>query len=486
MPHRRFDLANLNLAAPLTFTPTTRTWYSDEFRRLGAIAHFDPSLGATDDGTTSTWVDQIAGYSVASTSQATRLTYSASSGLNGRPGFSGVAGSLTKLVSSDGVLAALIDGSDACSIYVVRKASSVAAASTSVCAGNTATGHLVKLGALITTGAQVYSRNGGSLVSSTGVVQDTTGAVVVSCVYSGAAVSAWSNAGPSAVAAAHVQAPTCDRFVVGALLSSGTYSEHFSGDIGDIVIFLGAHTDAQRMYVERLLAQKYGWPCLRGVTGFTTSNYLVSAAGAGITGTDDVGVWADVLIRHDAINPASEYPVTAYDASGVRGWFMIHPVAATYATARNGTVGANSPADTTTAAMVGKLRLYGMTADLSSVRHYANGVQIGAGTALSGFKQAVSEPMYVGRPRVASNALVSCSIFGLAGGNVPQTTANQAARAAAIKAAGRFVTVGGAAATHGWRFETPGAYHADAVGGDMLTRTGTLTETQCIVPTWSW
>lgn len=465
-----------------SFNPTS---FAAKMRMLGATAHFDPSWGASDDGTTSTWVDRISGHTVASTSQATRMTYSASvSGLNNRPGFSGVAASSTKLLSADGVLAALLDDSAANSVYIVRKASSVAAASTSVCAGNTATGHLIKYGALITTGAQVYSRDGGSLVSSTGVVQDTTGAVVVSCVYSGSAVSAWSNAGPSVVAAAHVQAPTCDRFVIGALLSSGSYSEHFSGDIGDIIIFPTAHTAAEHRRIEQEIALKYGWPVLQGLSGFTAANHLANAGlTSGVRGDDTNGVWTDVLVRPDVLTAGTQYLYSTN--TGVLGHAMITgTVFAMYA--QNGTTFAYSPYYTPVAADVGKLQFFGGTAGPSNlVRGFRNSAEVGAGTALTGFAKSSTIAYSVG-VRAAASPASSHSIFGISGGDVEQTLTNHQARAAAIKAARAFVTAGGATPTHGWAVDSDAATIPDIVGGDLLTRAGSLTLAQIIVPTWPW
>lgn len=458
----------------------SRRWFSPAIRALGAVAHFDPSWGATDDGTTSTWIDRIGGHTVASTSQATRMTYTAASAaLNNRPGFVGVSANATKLEGAS-ALAALIGGAINLTVYSVHALSSNAAQSATWCIGTVAnTGEYMGPLNGATTGSTNVHRNTGVF---SGVVQNTTSPVVVSMVNTPTTCSAWSN-GSVANTAANALAPACDLFAVGGLRLSGGYTQHMTGVVGDIIVFLGAHTAAQRMYVEQLIAAKYGWPVLRGLSGFSAANYFTLGAGLGPRGASGVGVWGDILLRRDS-TPGSAQSI--YRAvAGALGYITYGGAADTSVTIGNGTVTAASPARTYLTSDVGKLALMGITADLSLCRQYFNGVEVGAGTALAGYAPATGS-FSLGAGPTGTQAASSFSIFGAAGGNVPQTQANNAARCAAIKAANAFVATGGATPSDGWALNSVAATYANLVGSTALPMTGTLTAAQIIVPTWPW
>ena len=486
MSNRRFDLANLNLAAPLTFTPTTRTWYSDEFRRLGAIAHFDPSLGATDNGTTSTWVDRIGGNTVTSTSQATRLVYSASlANLNGRPGWTGVAASNTKLVNTASTaLGVLMAGVLPHTIYTVRRGIEPTSSIYFSSSKSGSTDYLY-CGSLTGVHYSAYVRQAGGQTAHTGAYRHTIEGIVAVMTFTGTTGAVHDNGGVAITPAADSKNLDINNLCIGGLIQGTSVSFCFDGEIGDIIVFPTAHTNAQRMYVERLLAQKYGWPCIRGVSGFSTANYLSNAGlTSGIRGDNTNGVWTDALIRPDAVPSGTQYIESAW--AGVAGQSIVSSGAALGFTAGNATANATSPTRTIAVTDVGKLMIFGGAAGPADLaRGFVNGAEISAGTALAGYAKDTATAFSAGA-RAAVSPATNYSIFGIAGGDSAQVAANHAARAAAIKAAGRFVFTGGVAATHGWRFETPDAYHADAVGVDMLTRTGTLTETQAIVSVWPW
>lgn len=461
--------------------------FEDEIAALGATAHFDPSWGASDDGTTSRWVDRISGHVVQSTSQATRLTYSASvSGLNNRPGWTGVAASVTKLVSPTDALAAAFDGTAPYTMYTVRKAASLATFNMVCCFGSTTLTEYIYHSALTTTGTQFTTRrDSGGQTQNAGIIQVTSEVAVDSYVYSGTAADLYTNASPALLASANTRAPVCDRFVVGALLSAGSYSLSFDGNIGDIIVFPTAHTAAERRYVEQLIAAKYGWPCIQGLSGFSTSNYLANAGlTSGIRGDNTTGVWADVLIRPDAVPSGTQYLQAAW--LGTQGQAIYSSGTGLSPFVLNGTTSAAGPVRTIAAADVGKLMLAGSAAGPANlVRTFINGAEVGAGTALTGYQKTTAMAYSVGA-RAAASPASSYSIFGIAGGDVEQVAANHAARAAAIKAAGSFVTTGGVAPTHAWAVIDDRSSFSDLIGSDALTLTGTLTRAQCIVTSWPW
>lgn len=460
--------------------------FEDEIAALGATAHFDPSWGASDNGTTSTWIDRIGGHPLGSTSQATRMTLSASaSALNGRPGWVGVAASATRLVSADNALAGLLDASAAYTMYAVNCASSVASTRAIAGIGSTSVASFAYLFNNVADGAVGYSRGdaGASSVNG-GIIETGTTATIASLVYTGSATSLSVNGG-LAVAAANTRAGVCNRFVVGAVLTSGSYLQSMEGTTGDIIVFPTAHTAAERRYVEQLIAAKYGWPCIQGLSGFSTSNYLANAGlTSGIRGDNTTGVWADVLIRPDAVPSGTQYLQAAW--LGTQGQAIYSSGTGLSPFVLNGTTSAAGPVRTIAAADVGKLMLAGSAAGPANlVRTFINGAEVGAGTALTGYQKTTAMAYSVGA-RAAASPASSYSIFGIAGGDVEQVAANHAARAAAIKAAGSFVTTGGVAPTHAWAVIDDRSSFSDLIGSDALTLTGTLTRAQCIVTSWPW
>lgn len=460
--------------------------FEDEIASLGAVAHFDPSWGASDTGGTATWVDRIGGYTVQGTT--TRLTYSASvSGLNNRPGWTG--NGTTQLLSG-AAIPALASNSN--TIYYVARSTSLAGAQVVCAAGSSTAQEMHYWGLQITTGAFGTRRRIAAAIDAFagGILSPANEAFVVSCVNTAGMATEYTNAGPSMLAIAYtVGVPTAlDVFSVGAVVGYTTANvaeRWFTGSIGDIIIFPTAHTDAQRRYVEQLIAAKYGWPCIQGLTGFTSANYLENAGlTSGIRGSAGTGVWADVLFRPDVLPGAEQqYMASAYTAA--TGSIVYASATSLLGFAGNGSVGAGSPVRTLAAADIGKLGILGMTAGPGNlIRGYFNSAEIGAGTALTGYTPNASLPYRVGA--VSTNASVFMSIFGVAGGNVEQVLANHQARAAAIKAAGGFVATGGATLTHAWALDSDAATIADVVGSDTLTRAGTLARAQIIVPTWPW
>lgn len=459
-------------------------------RSLGAIAHFDPMSGATDDGTTSRWVDCIGGHVVQSTSAATRLVYSASlAGLNGRPGWTGTFANSTRLDSINGTLAGLLDVSAPMTIYAVKKTGAQPSTGAWASCGNSASSDHIYWGVTVASSANKFiaSRNqaGVQVTNTTSVIRPLTEATVTSSVFSGAAYSTWENGGPTALAEANARAPVCDRFTIGAVNAAGVYAVFFEGVIGDIVIFGTAHTDAQRRYVEQLLASKYGWPVIQGVAGFTNADYARAAADAGTRGTTGVGVWGDILLRADAVPAVTGYETV--NIGGFTGWGIFNAAGVLTAQACNGVAAVGRAAGTIAANDVGKLKIVGMSSDATQVSAFYQGASSGS-SVLAGYTLTQAGIRFaVGNQSGAALPATNFSIFGVASGNGPQTAGNAAGRAAAIKAAKRFVASGGATAEHGWAFtNATDASFSDLVGAAALAREGTLTQAQIIIPTWPW
>lgn len=230
---------------------------SRKLKSMGAIADFDPAYGASDDGTTSTWTDRIGGYTVASTSQATRLVYSSSlSGLNGLPGWTGSTANQTKLVQTSSALAAALDGNAPFTAYYARKRTGTGA----VWSVGKATGSgdfhacVVSSTASGTSGFQRYDGGFESLEGSVG----GTDLRVDTVIYDGDSAASWTNAAVSfADSAATINVVDATTFGVGVRIG-GSGDLWFDGLIGRIVIFGEAHSDAVRTHVQWMLMHAYG------------------------------------------------------------------------------------------------------------------------------------------------------------------------------------------------------------------------------------
>ena len=234
--------------------------FASQIRAFGAHAHFHVRSGCTDSGGTSTWVDAISGYALTN-SGGTRMTYSTSvAALNGRPGWTAVAASTQYLSTANSTLAAIIDGAQAYSLYVVRKAATVTGSTRIIVAGGSTTAsEWMYHGHSVTNGAIVYSRRVvAGTTTTTGSVNSGTAIVLDTYVYDAATISAWAGASASISAVANTRAPTLNRVIVGALMDTGALSNYFDGAVGDIVIFLAAHTTAQRLYVTGLINAQFG------------------------------------------------------------------------------------------------------------------------------------------------------------------------------------------------------------------------------------
>jgi hypothetical protein len=231
-------------------------------RQKGAVAHYDAGYRLTNDGSTTTWVDRIGGYSAASTSVGTNPAVTASiAAFNGRPGLTFTASSSQKLISSDGVLATLMSGNQPYTIFIVRKNTTNSGFMATLNFGDTVTNHYIACASL--TNGQMYAgRKGPDGTDATGSVQPTTTACLDTYVWDGTYFTG-NESGVASIAqtvgGGAAQSPSVNRLAIGGFLSAGAYSDFFDGVIGDIVIFRSALNAGDISYVERILAQKYRW-----------------------------------------------------------------------------------------------------------------------------------------------------------------------------------------------------------------------------------
>jgi hypothetical protein len=460
--------------------------FEGEIAALGAIAHFDPSWGASDDGTTSTWVDRIAGNTVTSATQASRLVYSGSlASLNNRPGWSGTSVANSHLRNTGSTALGLaMAGVLPHTIYSVRRATLTTVA-IYMSSSKSGSSDYWYVGNLNSVNNSAYVRNQAGQTNNTGIIRHATEASVAVATFTGTTVAIHDNGGVALAPAANTKNIDTNNLCIGGLIINTAVSFAFDGDIGDIIVFPTAHTDAERRYVEQLIAAKYGWPCIQGLSGFSAANYLSNAGlTSGIRGDNTNGMWNEALIRPDAVPSGTQYIEMAWLT--LSGQAIYSSGAGLSPFALNGTVLVAGPVRTIAATDVGKLMLVGGTAGPSNlVRTFINAAEVGAGSALTGYTKTSGIAFAVGA-RAAASPASSYSIFGIAGGDVEQVAADHAARAAAIKAAGSFVATGGATPTHAWSLIDGRSSFSDLIGSDALTLAGTLTRAQIIVTSWPW
>lgn len=224
---------------------------------LGAIADFDPGYGASDDGTTSTWTDRIGGYTVSSTSAATRLVYSSSlSGLNGLPGWTGSTANQTKLVQTSSPLADALDGNAPFTTYYARKRTGTGAIWSVGKATGSGDFHTCNVSSTAS-GTPNHQRYDGGFESIDGSVGGTD-LRIDSIVYDGDSVAGWTNAVAAfADTAAVINVVAATTFGIGVRIG-GSGDLWFDGLIGRIVIFPVAHGSVHRTYIQSLMMQQYG------------------------------------------------------------------------------------------------------------------------------------------------------------------------------------------------------------------------------------
>lgn len=470
----------------------TAAQFANRMRQLGAIAHFDPSWGATDNGTTSTWIDRIGGNTVTSEAQASRLVFSSSlASLGGMPGWSGTSAANSHLVNTASTpLGVLMAGLLPHTIYTVRRAT-LTTPSIYFSSSRSGGTDYWYTGNVNSVNNSNYVRQQAGQTNNSSIIRHTTEPIVAVHTFTGSTGGVHDNGGVGVAPAANTKNLNTNNLCVGGLIQNTGVSLCFDGDIADLIVFGSAHTDAERRQVEQLIALKYSWPVIQGLSGFTTNDFLSTAIGAGVRGADGVGVWTDVLLRPDATPSGTQYVISAFQFSGLKGYATLFGSSGETA-ARNGVATAFSPVLAVAADKVGKLSLHGMASNASLVDYFVDGVRQGAGSALAGFLKADASTYRCqvgGVQNGASGNASPCSsfsLFGAAGGDVAQNATDQTARAAAIKAAKAYVATGGATPTHGWALNSIASSYSDLVGSDALTLAGTLSAAQIIVTSWPW
>lgn len=226
---------------------------------------------------------------------------------------------------------------------------------------------------------------------------------------------------------------------------------------------------------------------LYGFNGITGTNFYQTASPGGEPGSAS-GFGFFALWRPDTVSPAG----ALISRFGVGGYAIDLSAGSVRAYMVDGSAGTViAPTYTVLAGDVGKVQLALAVHDGTKVRLYNQRVEVGAGSAITGYTAATttqqSELGERGNPGVG-NALSNGTLFG--GGaftGAPSLAQIQAFFDAVKTGAGIPTTIGGGTMTHVWRGAAfVPASLADKVGSDAMSRVGSPTAVTLTNPTWSW
>lgn len=216
-----------------------------------------------------------------------------------------------------------------------------------------------------------------------------------------------------------------------------------------------------------------------GVLGFADTNYLESAAGAGIQGTAAGFHVVDVIVPR-SLTGTQMYAHSLNDA-GNRGWYFQSVGAALKFSAESsgGVETASSAYTLTTADLGSPLWIAGQVDAAGIVRLFVRGVQAGADSAAMGTFGPSTTAMRVGIWKTASGQATGADWLGLAGGS--NVTAGELAQNyAAYVQTGRIQPIAGKSEhLYDPTLDAAGGsvptQVRDRIGADPLTRQGGIT-----------
>ncbi len=223
-------------------------------------------------------------------------------------------------------------------------------------------------------------------------------------------------------------------------------------------------------------------PTLLGVGGIDNDTSMVTAAPGGVAGVD-TGFFIAMLIR-----PLRAESGTAWvqrRVIGTQGYIARQLAATTLVFSCANGVGTfiNSPAYTITPD-IGKVTGLVLGHDGSNLRMYAQRVEVGSGTPITGYTPAPAVAMLFGG---AGGVIPQYDFFGAVGGPGVPSLANIQAWFDGCKAAYACVQMPSVPGSNMWNARSPLAAPLDSVGSNNLSFGGSghtlISET---APTWGW
>lgn len=208
-----------------------------------------------------------------------------------------------------------------------------------------------------------------------------------------------------------------------------------------------------------------------GVYGFSISSYLATANPGGIAGVS-TGFW---FCWYGVVYTTGISCIVARgNNTGTAGWQLdiLGSSALTLSVANGSGSGVNAPTKTLVASDLGIPCVIHGVHDGSSVRLYFNGVEVGSGTAITGYT-ALAAAMTVGVRGVPDVPSVTTA-FGVVGGHAVATAADVLAHAQSILATGRIQPIQGKT-DHLWDVtrDTDASSDQTLVPAQILDRVGT-------------
>lgn len=200
----------------------------------------------------------------------------------------------------------------------------------------------------------------------------------------------------------------------------------------------------------------------------STTNYYATAASSGVRGSA-TGFWATWL---GVINAAATNNHLFNCSNATEGWQInLNAPTNLWFLVADGTVAFRGTPNYNPAALIGKIsHITGVhTGAGNTIRLYINGVEIGSGSACTGY----TVPAGATLNRVAGLNAACDSVFmgGMGGLGVP-SAAQILANAQACRAARRLVAMAGVAPDHMWVPLATVASIADSIGSDTMTKNG--------------
>lgn len=206
-----------------------------------------------------------------------------------------------------------------------------------------------------------------------------------------------------------------------------------------------------------------------GLYDWDTSTVFGTAVNGGVQGSAATGLSVLVLARLDALPGALNRLTEA--VNGNNGWGIRSNNVTLQMNVGNNTTSVFGPTRTWVAGDVGKLHVFGLSHDLTTVHTLFNGAEVGTGTALAGYSVPTGEAQVVGSTDTGLNPALSFTILGVCGRNSPLSVANFATICAATKAAGE-LALGGISMDHHWTVPRNGSVPstiADKAGSSNMS-----------------
>jgi hypothetical protein len=230
-----------------------------------------------------------------------------------------------------------------------------------------------------------------------------------------------------------------------------------------------------------------------GISGWTAANYYETASPGGIAGVDTgFGVWGLIRVDSQAVASATRR-IFNRSSSSATGWFVrtgTTNATLVFGAASGAGVGTTAPAYTITAGDVGKVIGFVGVHDGSNLRLYVNRVEVGSGTAITGYTPQ-STATRIGARNTGLEPADNITILGCAGGHGVPSLAEVQALFDLMKSSCDVRSISGKtsslwSAKRDFAGTTAPATLDDKSGSEDMSRVGSALTASSWVPSWGW